>query len=387
MTLVNENCPRSEERLRILYLEAFFGGSHRAFAEGLRRHSRHQIELITLPDRFWKWRMRGAALQMIPRIPPLKDVDLIMATNMLSLADMRSLLPAGHPPLIVYFHENQLTYPVAKGDLRDVHFGFTDITTALAAEQVWFNSHSHQDAFLEALPAFLRQMPDARPTWITAAIRRKASVLYPGCAFARHVVSAPLPTATADNPPLIIWNHRWEFDKDPETFFAILYELAAREAPFQVAVLGECFQDQPKCFLEARERLGERIVHFGYATTPEAYHRWLARGRVVVSTARQENFGLAIVEAVRHGCLPLVPRRLSYPEIIPGAFHDLCLYDTQSECVRRLEDILHRPDAYQAERANLQTAMARYAWPERIGEFDARLEAAARNCMVDAQHR
>ena len=70
MALINENGPQSEAGLQILYLEAFFGGSHRAFAEGLQRHSRHQIELITLPDRFWKWRMRGAALQMIPRIPP-----------------------------------------------------------------------------------------------------------------------------------------------------------------------------------------------------------------------------------------------------------------------------------------------------------------------------
>ena len=373
--------------MQILFLEAFFGGSHRAFAEGLQRHSRHRIELITLPDRFWKWRMRGAALQMARRIPPLQDVDLIMATNMLGLADLRALLPPGHPPLLVYFHENQLTYPVAHGDRRDVHFGFTDITTALAAEQVWFNSHSHRKAFLRALPNFLRQMPDARPNWITDAIRRKASVLYPGCEFPSLQTTGSTAAATSDTPPLIIWNHRWEFDKDPETFFETLYELAARETPFQVAVLGECFQDQPKCFLAARERLGDRIVHFGYAPTPEAYHRWLARGHVVVSTARQENFGFSIVEAVRQGCLPLVPRRLSYPEIIPEAFHDLCLYATDAECVRKLEDILRRRHAYQAERAALQQAMARYAWKERIGEFDAQLEAAARGPTVGARRR
>ncbi len=372
--------------MQILFLEAFFGGSHRAFAEGLQGHSRHQIELITLPDRFWKWRMRGAALQMFRRMPPLKDVDLIMATNMLSLSDLRALLPTGHPPLVVYFHENQLTYPVAHGDRRDVHFGFTDITTALAAEQVWFNSLSHRDAFLAALPDFLRQMPDARPTWVTDAIRHKASVLYPGCELPSHQTTDTRTAAAADAPPLIIWNHRWEFDKNPETFFEALYALAARGTPFQVAVLGECFQDQPKCFLAARERLGARIVHFGYAATPEAYHRWLARGHVVVSTARQENFGLAIVEAVHHGCLPLVPRRLSYPEIIPEAYHDQCLYTTDAEGLRKLEEILHRHHAYQAERTALKQAMARYAWEERIGEFDERLEAAARDLTVGAHN-
>ncbi|MBL0712534.1 MAG: DUF3524 domain-containing protein, partial [Desulfosarcina sp.] len=301
--------------MHILYLEAFFGGSHRNFVEGLQRHSRHRFELVTLPDRFWKWRMRGAALQMAPRIPPLDRFDLIMATNLLSLADMRALMPSAHPPLIVYFHENQLTYPVACGDVRDVHFGFTDITTALAAEQVWFNSCSHQNAFLEALPVFLRQMPDAHPTWITEAIRRKASVLYPGCEFPPHRQRPERPSLGPDTTPLIIWNHRWEFDKNPEPFFEALYDLAAREKPFQVAVLGECFQDQPKCFLNARERLGDRIVHFGFAPSVEEYHRWLRRGHIVISTARQENFGISIVEAVRQGCLPLLPRRLSYPEI------------------------------------------------------------------------
>ncbi len=137
--------------MQILYLEAFFGGSHRAFAEGLQRHSRHAIELITLPDRFWKWRMRGAALYMAPRLPPLERFDLIMATNLVSMSDLRALLAPRHLPTVVYFHENQLTYPVASGDRRDVHFGFTDITTALTADEIWFNSHSHREAFMAAV--------------------------------------------------------------------------------------------------------------------------------------------------------------------------------------------------------------------------------------------
>ena len=51
-------------RGRFLLLEPFFGGSHREFAEGLIEHSRHAIELRTLPARFWKWRLRGAALYL-----------------------------------------------------------------------------------------------------------------------------------------------------------------------------------------------------------------------------------------------------------------------------------------------------------------------------------
>jgi glycosyltransferase involved in cell wall biosynthesis len=290
---------------------------------------------------------------------------------------------------VVYFHENQLTYPVASGDLRDVHFGFTDITTALTADQIWFNSFSHQNAFLAALPPFVQQMPDARPTWITEVIRRKASVIYPGCEFPPHLETATRLAPRPAETPLIIWNHRWEFDKNPEAFFEALYDLASRGRAFEVALLGECFQDQPQCFLSARERLGQRIVHFGFAPAVDDYHHWLRRGHIVISTALQENFGFSVVEAVRHGCLPLLPRRLSYPEIIPAPFHDLCLYATPSDLVGKLAHLLDHGHAYHAEKRALQEAMARYAWKARIGEFDDRLEAVARSSSPapDARQR
>jgi hypothetical protein len=53
--------------LTFLFLEPFFGGSHREFARGLVAHSRHQIDLLPLPARFWKLRMRGAALYFIKK--------------------------------------------------------------------------------------------------------------------------------------------------------------------------------------------------------------------------------------------------------------------------------------------------------------------------------
>ena len=49
--------------MRILFLNPFHGGSHAAVAEGYARHSRHQVELLTLSIAGgWRWRMRGAAV-------------------------------------------------------------------------------------------------------------------------------------------------------------------------------------------------------------------------------------------------------------------------------------------------------------------------------------
>ncbi len=46
--------------MRILFLEPFDKGSHREFVAGLREHSRHAIDVDSLPARLWKWRLRAA---------------------------------------------------------------------------------------------------------------------------------------------------------------------------------------------------------------------------------------------------------------------------------------------------------------------------------------
>ena len=223
--------------MKFLFLEPFFGGSHKDFAQGLVSHSRHRIDLVTLPARFWKWRMRGAALYFAKKIPSLKPYDGLITTDLMSLSDLKSLWKGSTLPSLVYFHENQLTYPLAPGERMDFQFGFTDITTALAADRVLFNSHTHFNAFFSSLPDFLNMMPEYRPKWVVDEIRNKAEVLYPGCHFPAlggRVSSVP----PADLPPLIIWNHRWEFDKNPGDFFDALDAVLERGLNFRLALLG-----------------------------------------------------------------------------------------------------------------------------------------------------
>lgn len=50
--------------MRILLIEPYYGGSHKAWADGLWHYSRHHIDLLTLPAQFWKWRMQGGAITL-----------------------------------------------------------------------------------------------------------------------------------------------------------------------------------------------------------------------------------------------------------------------------------------------------------------------------------
>ena len=119
--------------MKILFLEPFFGGSHKDFALGFKDHSSHQITLVTLPDKFWKWRMRGASLYFINQIKDFSSYDAILTTDMLDLTDFLSLAKKDLPPVLMYFHENQLSYPLSPRQKRDFHLGFTNIISAFAA--------------------------------------------------------------------------------------------------------------------------------------------------------------------------------------------------------------------------------------------------------------
>ena len=97
--------------MNILLLEPYCTGSHRSWAEGYKKYSKHNITILSLPGRFWKWRMHGGAVTLAKEFLKLqKYFDLILATDMLDLTTFLSLTrkQTSDIPTAVYFHENQL---------------------------------------------------------------------------------------------------------------------------------------------------------------------------------------------------------------------------------------------------------------------------------------
>lgn len=360
--------------MKYLFLEPYFGGSHKEFALGLAARSSHEIDLMPLPDSNWGWRMKGAALHYSRFARSLEAYDGIIATDLMRLSDLKATVGTRLPPVLLYFHENQITYPLAPGEKRDMNLCMTDITSALCADRVLFNSHFHRDAFINALPDLLNRMPDYSPDWIVDAVSMKSGVIHPGCNFPGRR------EALQDNsgePPLIIWNHRWGFDKNAASFFYALDEMVKRDLDFRVAFLGENFGRIPHAFEDARKRYGYRVVQFGYVESQKAYIDWLRRGKLVVSTAKQENFGISMVEAMRYGCLPLLPARLSYPEILPEPFHEAHLYRNQKEFIAKLSGLISWETGYEEHREAISKAMDRFTWDSLIPSYDRELKQLA----------
>jgi glycosyltransferase involved in cell wall biosynthesis len=242
----------------------------------------------------------------------------------------------------------------------------------LAADRVFFNSRYHLADWFDELPRCLKHFPDFSHLHRLPEVRAKSAVLPVGIDLARLGRMRPSPAKPA--PPLVLWNQRWEYDKDPATFFRALYALADADVPFRVALAGANVRQQPEEFEAARARLGERVVHYGRADD-ETYARLLWQADVVVSTALHEFFGIAVIEAIFCGCFPVLPSRLVYPELIPASHHEDCFYDDVEGLVARLRWALtHRSDA-RAIGGELRTTAARFAWERVAPQYDAALES------------
>jgi glycosyltransferase involved in cell wall biosynthesis len=366
--------------MKVLLLEPYSGGSHRAWAEGYVQHSRHEVILLSLPARFWKWRMQGGSATLAERARALEHrPDVILASDMLNLPAFLALTRdrlAGVPTAL-YCHENQLTYPCPAGEKRDLTYGMINWLSMLAADQVFFNSRFHLEDWFGALPNMLKHFPDCSHLHRVGEVRGKTTVLPVGCDLRRfdpvaREPSAPRGSADPREPPLVLWNQRWEYDKAPETFFQALHVLEARGVDFRVALAGRSYRQTAPEFEAARERLGDRVVHFGYAAGDD-YAALLRRADIVVSTAIHEFFGVAIVEAIYGGCFPVLPDRLSYPELVPASHHDVCLYTTFEELLARLRWALTHPDDARTLAEELRPAVARFDWSEMVPVYDNQL--------------
>ena len=348
--------------MKILYLEPFYGGSHRAVADGFTACSDHQVDILSLSPRFWKWRMRGSALAFVRQVENIGDYDLVFAADMVDVTDFKALAGPQCPPVVLYFHENQLSYPLEPGEKRDFHLGFTNIISALASDAVFFNSQFHRDDFFSAAKSLIRKMPDLRPGWVLDEIWNKTCVLYPGIDSGDGGQSSFEHKYPGLDRPLIIWNHRWEHDKNPDTFFAVLEALKRKGVLFYLALMGEQYGTVPEAFIGIEERFDSELLVCGYQEKAADYRKWLSKGSVVISTAIQENFGISVMEAVAHGCFPLLPDRLSYPELVPGHLKPDVIYHDTADLEARLEHILLQPGAYQDKALALAAHAATFFW-------------------------
>jgi glycosyltransferase involved in cell wall biosynthesis len=365
--------------MKVLIVEPFLTGSHAAWAKEYAEHSSHDVAILGLDGRHWKWRMHGGAITLARLFAEgAYEPDCIVATDMLDLTVFLALTKemTADTPTAMYFHENQLTYPWSEKDRdlakeRDVHYCFINYSSALAADAVLFNSEYHRNAFIDNLEPFLDTFPDHTEKATVEAIKERSGVLPLGLDL-RHLEKYRA-HRDRDQRPLLLWNHRWEYDKNPDEFFRAVTALERQGLDFDLAVLGESFDVEPAVFRESASRLGDRILQLGYVESFAEYASWLWKADIMPVTSIHDFFGASVVQAIYCDCYPLLPRRLAYPEHIPADRQADHLYDNFGDLVSMLGDRIEH--IRETRMTGTRCFVERYDWGVMAPEYDRTFES------------
>ena len=304
--------------MRVLVLSAYHADSHRSWLDGLIQHLPDiDWTILSLPPRYFSWRIRGNSLSwaMFNREILERQYDVVLATSMTDLAALRGLVPKlCRWPTAVYFHENQFAYPQSQQQRKNVEPQILNMYTALAADRVIFNSNYNRQTMLVGCDQLLAKLPDYAPRAEVAMQLAQSIVLPVGVAD----TAAPRKTQRENDRLKLLWNHRWEYDKGPDRLLALLLECDERGLALDIYLAGQQFRQRPKEFAEIEALVINSeclaLKQFGFVESAEQYHALLLICDVVLSTAIHDFQGLAVLEAVAAGCVPLVPDRLCYPQ-------------------------------------------------------------------------
>lgn len=326
----------------------------------------HQWHYLTLPGRFFSWRIRGNALSFAygdDAQALQQPFDLVIATSMVDLATLKGLSPnLASTPSILYFHENQFAYPKSAQQHTSIEPQMVNLYSALSADYVLFNSQFNQHSLLAGITDLFKRLPDHAPLNAIASIQAKSQVL-PVPIQAKHAHRESV--FKGGETLKVIWNHRWEYDKGPETLAHLIKLAHLQQLNIEFTICGMSFRNIPTEFNQLIQHTPENLKHMATFTSKAEYLTQLGEHHVVLSTAHHEFQGIAVLEGAAYGCIPLAPNRLAYPEWIPAT----CLYENASAEVEA-QHILQRLKIWQQQGLPPCVDVCHYDWQVLAQEYE-----------------
>lgn len=142
-----------------------------------------------------------------------------------------------------------------------------------------------------------------------------------------------------DKQDIVVFPHRLNTDKAPHVFDWIRDKIQAHYPDI--------------LFVKTQEHNLDK----------DEYYKLLNKAKVVFSCSKHENLGIGTYEAVRLGCVPIVPDKLSYKEMYPisNRYHmDDTWYEKENVWVDVSERILHIVKTYDKNRYNESLNIAKH---------------------------
>jgi len=373
--------------VRVLLLSAYDALSHRYWREGLVSHfDRVDWTVLSLAPRHFSYRVGANPLSFLSLYQPQlsQHYDLIIATSLVDMARLRGLVPSlADTPLWLYCHENQFAYPRSPqqhgGEKLDLQLIMPFLYSCLAADKISFNSGWNRRSTLQGIASLVESLPESL-VWVADTIEQRSDVLpVPLSPLSpRALLSSVAEEVGSDRCTTLLWNHRWEYDKGPEHLLALVEALSAAEYPCRLHIVGQQFRRVPAAFDRIAKCLQQspslQLGQWGYLESTAQYHALLRDSDIVLSTARHDFQGIAVLEAVQAGCIPLLPAYLVYPELFSADY----LYDVGDDPAQCAAHILEKLQHWRQVGLPPRVDITGLSWDALRPDYARRLTALAR---------
>lgn len=140
------------------------------------------------------------------------------------------------------------------------------------------------------------------------------------------------PQSKKDKSYDVVFPHRLELDKGVDEFIEIVRDM--KEVKFLVTCPQEEYAiSKNQYHIQLKKH---KNVSFVYNQNYNQHLQTLSRCKIVLSCARQENFGYSVLKSIKCGAIPLVPNRLCYPEMYKRVHR----YNNKKESLDKIMEVL-----------------------------------------------
>jgi glycosyltransferase involved in cell wall biosynthesis len=359
-----------DRKIKIAILDPFLGSSHKEVWDNYKKNSTYYVEVYPYSNKNWK--LSSGLSAFTPTLKEsfdLSSFDIFLVSEYFDISSFKGMNSFSlDKKFICYFHENQFEYPVLINDKRDDQYSIINLKNYLCADLVIFNSKWNKESFIKgikrfrrALPSYFRnQIPDSH-TLATREQKKESLVLYPGHSLSKEVYTEYLTKnilekTSRDRPNKdtlkVIWNHRWEHDKGLDLLYNVIEKVSNLDSlDISFDICGEEIGNSR--FKNIFSKFGTNLIsNIGFYKSKRSYYEALSKSDVVLSTANHEFYGISILEGVLLGAIPLLPNKLSYPEIYSDDFPK-CFYESEDDLVLKLKDLCKKKNQIFQDELNI----------------------------------
>lgn len=159
----------------------------------------------------------------------------------------------------------------------------------------------------------------------------------------------------------VVFPHRLNADKGIEDFI----DIVSRMNDLEFVVTSPQKEMVIKHNKYYKELIRYKNVRFVLGQSEKEHIKTLTSAKIVLSCAKQENFGYGIMKAVSSGCIPVLPDRLCYPEY----FEDLFLYGDLDEAMNKIRLFAKSPNEAKKLLVTSRKRISKYSFSSILEDF------------------